>query len=63
MTTNETAKAVGGVVVSAASAIVSHIDHVEQWSRILASWVAIVSGVVVIWSVLHKHIKRRKFKK
>jgi len=48
------AGAVSGVVISAAGAIVSNADQIEQWSRIGASWVAIVSGLVVCLSVTPK---------
>lgn len=63
MTNAETAKAIGGVAISATGAfVVSRADQIEQWSRIGASWVAIISGCFVIYSVVSKHCKKRKSK-
>lgn len=62
MTNAETAKAVGGLAISTGAAAVSYADAIEQWSRIGASWVAIISGCFVIYSVVSKHCKKRKSK-
>lgn len=60
MTNVETAKAMGGVALTAGAAVVSHADKIEQYLRMGASVIAILSGCVVIWSVLTKHFKKRK---
>jgi hypothetical protein len=59
MTNSETARAVGGVLVSASAAITSYLDGIEQVARIGASIVAIGAGLVVIWSTILKHINRK----
>ena len=38
----------------------SYADVIEQYLRMGASAIAIISGIVVIWSVLRKHYKRKK---
>jgi ABC-type nickel/cobalt efflux system permease component RcnA len=58
--TNETAKAVGGAAVSLVAAGASYAEQIEQWSRIGASWIAIASGCVVIWSVVAKRCRKKK---
>lgn len=63
MTNLDTAKAATGVAISATGMLVSRLDQIEQWSRIIASWVAIASGVVVIWFTVYKHYKSRKHRK
>lgn len=63
MTNLETAKAVIGVAITGGATGVSYADHVEQWSRIGASWIAIISGSVVIWSIVYNHYKKKKGKK
>jgi hypothetical protein len=62
MTNSETLRASAGVIVAAVGAATSYADQVEQWSRIGASWIAIISGCIVIWTVLSKHCKKRKIK-
>ena len=59
MTNSETARAITGVVVTAGAAATSYAEQIEQYLRMGASLVAIVSGVVVIWSVLWKHYKKK----
>lgn len=58
--TNETGRAVGGAAVSLLAAGAAHADQIEQWSRIVASWIAIASGCVVIWSVVAKRCRKKK---
>ena len=60
MTNSETIKSIVGVVITGGAAGASYTDHLEQWSRIGASWVAIISGCVVIWSIVSKHLKKKK---
>lgn len=58
--TNETAKALSGAGVSLLAAGASYANDIEQWSRIGASWIAIISGCVVIWSVVAKRCRKKK---
>lgn len=60
MTNVETAKAMGGVALTTGAAAASYAEVIEQYLRMGASLVAIISGLVVIWSVLSKHFKKRK---
>jgi hypothetical protein len=60
MTNNETARGVGGVLVSASAAVTSYLDGIEQVARIGASIVAIGAGLVVIWSTILKHRRSKE---
>lgn len=59
MTNVETARAIGGVALTTGAAAASYADVIEQYLRMGASAIAIVSGIVVIWSVLSKHYKKK----
>jgi len=60
MTNVEMARAMGGVALTTGAAAASYADVIEQYLRMGASAIAIISGIVVIWSVLRKHYKRKK---
>jgi len=60
MTNSETVRSLVGVAITGGAAGVSYADQIEQWSRIGASWVAIVTGCLVIWSVVSKHFNKKK---
>jgi hypothetical protein len=57
--TNLTDRAIAGSVVSLVAAATSWWDRIEQLLRMGASAVAIVSGVVVIWSVIRNQLKKK----
>ena len=57
--TNLTERAIAGSAVSLISAAASWWDKAEQVLRMGASAVAIVSGVVVIWSVIRNQLKKK----
>lgn len=59
----DTIKIATGSAVSVAGTITSYTDAIEQWSRIGASWIAIISGCFVIYSVIQKMRRDRKRKK
>lgn len=58
--TNETGKAIGGVMISGGAALASWTTHIEQLLRMGASAVAIISGLVVIWSVIRNQLKKKE---
>lgn len=60
MTNVETGWAIGGVALATGATAASYADMIEQYLRMGASAIAIVSGIVVIWSVLRKHYKRNQ---
>ncbi len=59
MTNVETAKALGGVALTTGATAAAYADVIEQYLRMGASAIAILSGIVVLWSVLYKHFKKK----
>lgn len=57
--TNLTDRAIAGSTVSLIAAATSWWDQAEQVLRMGASAVAIVSGIVVIWSVIRNQLKKK----
>lgn len=57
--TNETGRAIGGAMISGGAALASWATQIEQFLRMGASAVAILSGLVVIWSVIRNQLKKK----
>lgn len=63
MTNGEIIKVATGATVSASGATMAWMSHLEQALRMGASAVAIVAGIVAIWSGVSQLINKRKTKK
>ena len=64
MTTNDvahTARQIVGAGVSATSATIAYLPQFEAFLRILASIVAIVSGLAVLYFAISDRRKKRKY--
>lgn len=46
--------------ISGVTAGLSYVDRAEQWLRIMATVIALISGIIALYHQLRKHHRRKK---